>query len=113
MESELAWAAGFFDGEGTVYNRTRFGKYSYYNLEIAQRDPRPLIRFLDAVGLGKIIPRKSRKQTKAHHMWACWRQGDVEDILNKLWPYLSEPKKEQTCKVLNLDITGKGGSCGV
>jgi hypothetical protein len=106
--SELAWAAGFFDGEGTIYNRTRKQKYSYYNLEIAQRDIRPLERFLAAVGEGKIIPRKARGRTKEHFMWVCWQQEGVMSILNKLWPYLSEPKKEQT-----INVTGKGGSCGV
>lgn len=105
VESELAWAAGFFDGEGCFYCRNRYGKYKYFNMEVAQLDRRPLDRFTQAVGLGKVIERKGRKTTKPHFLWALYDQEDVKMAVNKLWPYLSDPKKEQ--------ITGKGGSCGI
>lgn len=105
VECELAWSAGFFDGEGTVYNRTRFKKYTYLNLEISQRDRRPLDRFCKAVGHGKIISRPSRGSTKEHFMWVCYRQQDVKEVMNKIYPYLSDPKKEQYKKAKG-DISG-------
>ena len=95
MVSELAWAAGFFDGEGTVYCRTRHQKYKYVNAEVAQRDRRPLDRFCAAVGLGKVIDRKGRGNTKPHYMWVCYTQEDIKTVFEKLWPFLSDPKKEQ------------------
>lgn len=107
MEFEQAWAAGFFDGEGTYYRRNR-RNLKDTNIEIAQLDPRPLTRFQKAVNQGKVINRKGRGHTKPHFMWVCYRKDDVEDVVNQLWPHLSEPKKEQILKAL-----GHGGSCGV
>ena len=106
MECELAWAAGFFDGEGCAYKRTYKNTYLY--LEVAQRELQPLERFIMAVGQGKITPRPKRGHTKEHWVWACYDKDGVSDVVNKLWPYLSEPKKTKIAS-----ITGKGGSCGV
>ena len=108
MVSELAWAAGFFDGEGTIYQRSRRSQKEW-NIEVAQKDRRPLDRFVSAVGHGKVINRNGRGHTKPHFMYVCYKMNDREDVLNALWPYLSEPKKEQALKV----VTGHGGSCGV
>lgn len=94
MVFEAAWAAGFFDGEGTYYRRTRRTQKEC-NMEVSQLDIRPLERFLSAVNEGKIISRNGRKHTKPHFMWVCYKQEDRENVVNKLWPFLSEPKKEQ------------------
>ena len=55
---ELAWAAGFFDGEGCVYSsnmntkRPRKGKTIHF--DIAQTDRQVLDRFTNALGIGKV-----------------------------------------------------------
>jgi hypothetical protein len=67
-----------------------------------------VLAVFDAVKLGKIIPRKGRGHTKPHFMYVCYKMEDREDVINKLWPFLAEPKKEQILRVL-----GHGGSCGV
>lgn len=104
---ELAWAAGFFDGEGTVYQRSRRSKKEW-NIEIAQLDRRPLDRFVNAVGKGKVISRNGRGHTKPHFMYVCYKEQDRREVIEKIWPFLSEPKQEQIHRV-----TGHGGSCGV
>ena len=48
---EIAWAAGFFDGEGCF---SYIQKARYVCLRIGQSELEPLERFREAVGLGKI-----------------------------------------------------------
>src|SRR6266545_8210041 len=60
--ADLAWAAGFFDGEGSTMLHTDESRPGYLRLEVAvpQADhngvPAVLIRFKDAIGgLGRIV----------------------------------------------------------
>lgn len=85
---EIAWAAGFFDGEGSVYAT---GKYLV--LAITQADRRPLERFRAAVSLGTVGgPYRLEKSP-----YFTYRAGvyEVQPVIEKLWPLLSEPKREQ------------------
>lgn len=92
--SELAWAAGFFDGEG--WSTLLRGKYP--QLGVAQKDQRPLIRFLFAIdGRGSVYKPGG---TSNAYQWRCSVLEDVLYVLSLLWPYLSEPKKEQWKGVL-------------
>lgn len=54
-EVTAQWAAGFFDGEGTVdirFRRTHGGKYERFELraQIVQRDPAPLLLVAERYG---------------------------------------------------------------
>ena len=102
MEVELAWAAGFFDGEGCVCRRNQHNEHDKINFEVAQVDVRPLERFLAAVKIGKIIHRPGGKKSGPHYMFVLYRQEHVYDVINKLWPFLSEPKKEQIIRNTNV-----------
>lgn len=93
---ELAWAAGFFDGEGTTCKT----KGSYRSGSVATRLSVPqkgivcLIRFQKALGgLGKIYPRACQVS-----LFAIAKLEDVDKALTLLWPYLSTPKQEQAIK---------------
>ena len=58
MNTETAWAAGFFDGEGCVSSTvSRNGKgyrYAQINVSIGQVHREVLDRFCVAVGMGKV-----------------------------------------------------------
>ena len=98
--TELAWAAGFFDGEGTtgVLKRAR---RSYLSLRVVQVDPRPLRRFCEALGLGNFYGPYVRTNEK-HSDYYAWCVGSsrAHAALDLLWPYLSEPKREQASRAL-------------
>lgn len=96
MSTELAWAAGFFDGEGgstagVIRTTTRL------RLHVTQNDRRPLNRFMKAIGgVGSIhgpIPRY--KGSSPNYKWELGHREKVYSVMKLLWPYLSEPKKEQ------------------
>lgn len=93
---ELAWAAGFFDGEGT----TGFYKNGIYRrlvLAIPQNDPRPLERFHAAVqGLGYI----NWQRTGTNYVWQCQKFADAQAAIALLWAFWSAPKREQATVAL-------------
>jgi hypothetical protein len=108
--NELAWAAGFFDGEGHSYWRwsiqsapqNRKGWYRCFKSQVGisqAHDPQCVERFQAALGgLGKIRP-----YTNKHgriYMWTVQAIDEVESVLLTLWPYLSHPKREQAGAVL-------------
>jgi len=97
--TELAWAAGFFDGEGSTWlHKSSLNKdgtrSTSVRINVGQKDLRPLTRFHSAVGgLGYIY-------RKGSGMWQYQvaRKADVHQVIWALWPYLSEPKQEQISK---------------
>lgn len=104
---ELAWAAGFFDGEGCIFVRhtTRHkggttGKmYPLLTVEtaIAQVRPEPLHRFHAAINVGRVSGPYTPKRTthSPYYRWLTAGRPSVRTVLVTLWPYLSAPKREQ------------------
>lgn len=93
---ELAWAAGFFDGEGCTCNGKTPGGRLQFRISVGQTDIRPLERFLAAVGAGTINGPyyAGVKNRKPRWDWIA-RGQDGMAVCEKLFPYLSEPKQEQ------------------
>ena len=98
---ELAWAAGFFDGEGccSVFRvKDREKPYSYTSLQISQSDIRPLERFKAAIGsCGHLYgPHdRHRPNTRPEYTWRCNRYEHVQAVIALLWKYLSPVKRNQ------------------
>jgi hypothetical protein len=91
METELAWAAGFFDGEGSSYTI----KQKYVQLSVSQQDRRPLDRFAKAVGTGNVRgPYTGKARPKPLYFWTS-AGTRATFVMTQLWPFLSDPKKEQ------------------
>lgn len=97
---ELAWAAGFYDGEGccTFHSSGRLARIC-----ISQNDTEVLERFQSAVGLGKIYgpygPYKGRS-SKARYDWVVHRVDEVVKVADLLWPFLSSTKQDQFNRIL-------------
>jgi len=103
---ELAWAAGFFDGEGTVGGYWREGENRIaFHLAVYQTERTTLDRFRAAVlGLGKVHGPHFRKDRKASHkpsyQYNIGGHRKVQAVIAMLWPFLSQPKKDQIKKAL-------------
>jgi hypothetical protein len=101
-QTELAWAAGFFDGEGYVgkwwtNKKDRKSQTLTIRTTIHQAHPEVLRRFASAVGVGKVRgPFKKRKERNWSPMWeyqaAC---QDTLKVADRLIPYLSPVKVRQ------------------
>lgn len=96
MRTELAWAAGLFDGEGCTYLHD--GQQNL-RISIGQRDDFVLRRFALAVGDGRIngpYPRKT-----GGPLWFYRLTGHrAVEVLAKLWPFLSPIKQIQANAVI-------------
>lgn len=103
-EELLAWAAGFFDGEGSTIARNHSRRPHYKQLVVSVpqsgRDATPpdvLVRFRTAVlGMGEIV------EPNAEHVWVWRSRGrvDGELTLALLWPYLGAVKRAQAVAAL-------------
>ena len=103
--TEVAWAAGFFDGEGTFGchggqpSRLKAGRISkYLGMSVNQVDAFVLERFKKAVGgLGSvggpyIIKKENRKPI---YSWRATNFEEIQATIAILWKYLSPVKKAQ------------------
>lgn len=95
---QLAWAAGFFDGEGTVnlyLNRTS-GRTPYWQRQISVGGTHlPSIEhFLSLVEVGKIYHRPPRKPThRPFHNWLT-TGPKLDQVARALRPFLVTKRKQ-------------------
>jgi hypothetical protein len=99
-DTELAWAAGFFDGEGnTSFCRNGSWKGRQYwrlTVQVGQSySPETLERFQKAVGVGYITGPNVSNRGHADSWKFSIASEKAVSALRLLWPYLSSPKKEQ------------------
>lgn len=93
-ETELAWAAGFFEGEGCIFYPRG---YRSVHLIIGQSaddesEPPSLRRFRQAVGdLGQITPvPPNQLSRKPRWRWRTQRRNESVAILTMIAPYMTE-----------------------
>jgi len=106
---ELAWAAGFFDGDGwtaRVAHRSTGRAMAQINQASATGVPEVLVRFQAAVGgLGHIRGPKRKKGRKDLYCWFSTKRGVIEDIGRSLGPWLSPDKAAQFRDAVGLETT--------
>ncbi|MDA8333321.1 MAG: hypothetical protein M0027_19325 [Candidatus Dormibacteraeota bacterium] len=99
-QTEIAWAAGFWDGEGCT-SLERNSRGAYPRMTVAQVDFRSIWRFQAAVGnVGHVRNKKSQLPGKwsPQIVWSCSKEADVLQVCSLLWPYLGDVKREQIIK---------------
>lgn len=99
--TERAWAAGFFDGEGTTHlaKSTDGHKRTKPKLTLPQKTPDLLVRFQNAIGgYGTIYgPINNGTEGGIYH-FSIQNAAGVDTALNALWPFLSEAKRKQALR---------------
>jgi len=113
---ERAWAAGFFDGEGTVgAGRRGFDRPAYRqpSMEIPQSSahgvPDSLGRFQASVGAGSITgphPPRNPWAKLPSYRWELGGHRNVEMVAGILWPWLGSVKRSQIEWALSLVHAG-------
>ena len=99
-EHELAWAAGFFDGDGWAASvgdrrRTRGQPHAQINQAGPDGVPEVLMRFRDAVGAGRVAGPKIEEGRKDLYWWVASSGGDVRRTGYLIGPWLSDQKRVQ------------------
>lgn len=99
VESERAWCAGFYDGEGccsagTTKDKRWNTENTYVRIQVQQKGKECLQRFQQAVGVGTINP----TGRGGMYSFDIGSMVGVGTVLRALWPFLSTPKKWQAIK---------------
>jgi hypothetical protein len=101
----LAWAAGFFDGEGSTIARTDRRRPGYFQLDVSVsqsgRDgvPEVLLKFQRAMlGVGAIYPQPGGAMRK----WSAGGRLTGEMTLALMWPWLGPVKRAQAQAALDV-----------
>lgn len=100
---ELAWAAGFFDGEGTI-GVTLANDYLILRLIVGQARIAPLKRLKVLFGFGKIrfahYKHNDDFKRKVRLFWDVAKFEQIQFVVAALWPWLCQPKKDQAIEAL-------------
>ena len=112
---ELAWAAGFFDGEGCfsttcptyiVRDGSRINR-RYLRLSVDQKYPELLEKFREIVGQGKVYHYQKAAGGSGFKFQASGRFAFR--VACALWPYIGEQKKADFKRSLSLVKESRGG----
>ena len=101
---ELAWAAGFFDGEGCfVAQPQKYAPHPYLRVIIGQTDREVLDRFQKAVGIGGVCGPIKTKHKPMFSYYAASNNAIV--AMNRILPWLSSVKRNQFHKAIGRSLT--------
>ncbi|HEY8806697.1 MAG TPA: hypothetical protein VIN70_03840 [Candidatus Limnocylindria bacterium] len=98
----LAWAAGFYDGEGTTFAKSDSDRPGYHQLYVSVPQagistPRVLERFRSSLfGMGRIDP----PSTNGAYVWRARGFVDAQQSVICLWPYLGTIKRQQAAAAM-------------
>jgi hypothetical protein len=97
-DADFAWAAGFFDGEGTCGFYIRGNTYGQFHLSCSQCDPEVLYRLQDILGgIGTIKGPMTSNQFNHndYYRYDVSSPREIKIIASILWQYLGSVKKKQ------------------
>ena len=103
-ETDVAWAAGLFEGEGCISN----DKKKYRRLSINMTDEDVMKRFVRIVAYGNLkgphLPRKSENPNgkyKPFWQWGVGKRSEVLRILKMFIPYFGKRRSQKAIEAIN------------
>lgn len=97
VDTDLAWAAGFFDGEGNVcFSDTDKKRAPRILAQIAQVNRSPLDRFAKIVGMGNVTgPYEPKtKNSRPYYKWSVDNLKRVSELYELVGPWLDADKTD-------------------
>lgn len=100
-EAEIAWAAGLFEGEGSISIARRFrdGRTVYMRLNVTSTDKDVLERFAVVVGCGKAVGRHRGGPHKPIWDWEANRVEDTGRVISLLRPWLGQRRLARLAEI--------------
>jgi hypothetical protein len=98
---DLAWLAGFFDGEGCCRSYVNHGRYSI-QISVTQAHPEVLERCKRITGLGSVVGPYPTKN-KPLYYWRIYGFEKVQAVIALMWDWLGTQKREQAEEALSLE----------
>jgi hypothetical protein len=98
--TDLAWAAGLFEGEGciTVGYRGKEYRYTLGQLTLSMKDEDVVRHFAEVIGFGKVY--LGGKSNEGMWRWAVTRFEHVQAIVAMFWPWLGSRRRARAREVL-------------
>lgn len=101
-ECEIAWAAGLFEGEGSL---TQSG--GSLDVRVKMTDEEIVRRFEEVIGYGTVYgpynyDYRDGIKRKPHWIWVALRY-DALEVLELLWPWLGERRRAQALAIAPID----------
>jgi hypothetical protein len=100
---ELAWAAGFFDGEGWAAKRQR-GVHSRINQAGPNGMPEVLLKFHRIVGVGRLKGPQRKEGKQDLYWWEATSGADIARVAELISPWLCHLKREQFERTLGRSL---------
>ena len=102
MNTDIAWAAGLFEGEGCIYIIKHRKKSA--TLRLTSTDKDVVERFAQIVGVGNVLLETASRKShwKPLYLWNISKREEVRRILVSFMPYLGERRKEKAIEALNV-----------
>lgn len=92
--SEVAWVAGLFEGEGTLYSyrEKRGGRLMYWHLNIRMTDEDVIRKAHELTGVGTFsrIDKPYQRSIKLLYKWSVTSRLQLAALLPQLLPHMGE-----------------------
>ena|SRR3990172_6194191 len=100
---DLAWAAGLYEGEGSIHARKDRPGSGIMSLHITDEDV--IRRFCRVLGVGKVYGPyahngSAAKNPKPMWVWQTARFEHIQAVVAMLWSWLCERRRAQASRVL-------------
>jgi hypothetical protein len=96
-ETDYAWAAGFFDGDGHSGCYVQNDRH-FLRISVGQVQPELLHRFKDIFGVGRVLgpygPYGNQRRRSATYRYVCSGKAAVA-VIQLMAPYMGIHKKRQ------------------
>jgi hypothetical protein len=97
---EIAWAAGIFEGEGSIVHYTYEGR-KQRRLTVKMTDEDVVLRLVTATGCGAVTgPEQRREGWKPIWTWNVCRWAEIEYLLQAWRPLLGERRRAKADQLL-------------
>jgi hypothetical protein len=111
VNPEWTWAAGLYEGEGTVSRRS-----NGWSICLSMTDEPVIRRFHRAVGCGKVYGPYARNAEKGHTPileWVVSDKAGVDRFIERIQPNLGARRRAQLAPVIEhfSTVTGRRSSC--
>jgi hypothetical protein len=100
---ELAWAAGFFDGEGWAGNSGR-GVHSRINQGSLDVMPEALLKFQRIVGVGRLKGPQVADGKQDLYWWEATSRPDIARVAELIGPWLCASKRSEFARTLGCSL---------
>jgi len=104
---DIAWAAGLFEGEGTIYF---YNQSKRYKLGLKMTDKDVMDKFFNIFKVGRLYGPYTPKEKKLNGenrkdfwIWQCWNHSEVNGLLKKLLPYFGKRRAAKTIEALSYE----------